>query len=189
MNLDFSVTESSDNTKITITDTTEDWAAGDIQDVYDNGAATITPTILGTEYDSIDVSSYFNGGDQDDLAFEITASDLKIDGTSPFESGDEMPDGDYSIVYAANHTNGGATSDSVTDLVLITGVIEKSVLDALLLTEVTPLTFEETLKDAMIRLAQYSYLKGIENSAYVSEISNLRTALTNLESMVSNGNY
>jgi len=189
MTLDFTITEASDNSSVTIQDTTADWEVGGIQDVYDNGAATLTITILGTTYDAIDVKSYFDGGLQAGLAFVINPEDLKIATVAQFTADQDIPDGDWSIVYAANHTVGGAISDTETQMHLVYGVIEKEVLDMMRITEVKPLTFEETLLDAMIRCAHYSYLKGIINSAYVSEITNLRTALDDLEDMVDNGTY
>lgn len=187
MILDFTITESSDNSSVTIQDTTADWDVGQIQDVFDSGTATITVTILGTAYDAIDVKSYFDGGLQSGLTFVINPEDLEIGGVAQFAATENIPDGDWSIVYAVD--DGDGETDTETQMHLVYGTIEKEVTQMIRITEVKPLTFEETLRKAMIRLAHWAYLKGIINSAYVSEVSNLRTALSDLETMIENGAY
>ena len=188
MNLNFSVTGASDNSYVVIQDTTPDWGAGEIADVFNNGDANLTIAILGITYDAISVKSYFENGLQAELAFIIRPEDLLIGGIQQF-SGDSVPDGDWNITYVASHTIGGAVIDTDSQRHLIYGTVEKAVLEMLRITQVFPLTFEETLRKAMIRLAHYSYLQGIINSAYSSEIDNLRVALTDLQTMINNGEY
>ncbi|GAG24002.1 unnamed protein product, partial [marine sediment metagenome] len=125
-NLDATLVEASDNSKITITDTTPDYGAGSIQDVFDNGTATVTLTIRGIAYDAIDVKSYFDGGNQGNLEFDVMPEDLKISTSPQFVAGDDFPDGDVNNVYAVTNAT---ESDSVTKQDLVYGVIEKEVLD------------------------------------------------------------
>lgn len=188
MNLAITVVEPSDNKSIVITDTTADWDAGEIQAVYTTGSATITLTILGVVYDAINVKSYFNGGLQSNLAFVITPALLRIGGVQQFTdpTNDQMPDGDYNIVYYANT---GTENDTLTEDKLIFGVIEHDVLEMIRITNVNILSFEENLDKANRRLAHYSYLIGMINSAYESQIGNLRTALAALRIMVDNQIY
>ena len=97
-----------------------------------------------------------------------------------------MPDGDYNIAY---HADTGSVNDLETMDKLIFGVIEHDVLDMIRVTSFNALTFEENSYKAMMRLAHYSYLVGMINSAYEGQISNLRTALANLQIMVANQIY
>lgn len=188
MTLNFTLSEATDNKSITITDTTSDWGGGQIQAVYTSGSATITLTILGITYDPINIKSYFNGGSQGNLNFVITPALLKISGVQKFTdpTNDTMPDGDYNVIYYANT---GAVSDTETKDKFVYGVIEKDVMDMLRITNVQVLTYNENLVKAQKRLAHYSYLIGMINSAYESEITNLRTALANLQFMVANQVY
>jgi len=186
MTLDFTLTEASDNLSVTIQDTTGDWGAGEIADVFNAGNATIVPTILGITYDPINVTSYFENGLQAELAFIITADLLKIGTVAQFESSDFVPDGDWSILYAASNSTG---SDSETSSFLVYGVVEAGVLDQLRLQDLNDWSFDNTLNEALIKGAHYVYLKAIINSAYESDINSLREALANLETMLENMNY
>jgi hypothetical protein len=185
--LAMTLVELSDSSAVRITDTTADYDPGDIQAVFDTGTATITPVIEGVAYDAIDVVSYFDGDSQANLIFDITPVMLEIGSVAQFVSGDLMPDGDYQITYAVD--TGVGESDSLTESWLVYGVIEKGVLDQLRVTDINVLTFEENLRKAMIRLAHYAYMQSMVQSAYVSEIENLRTILATLENMVENGIY
>ena len=110
-NLDFTLVEASDNSMITITDTTPDYGVGIIQDVFDNGSATLTLTIRGIAYDAIDVKSYFDGGNQGNLVYDINPEDLKVSSVAQFAADDDFPDGDVSAVYAVTDA---VTPDKVT---------------------------------------------------------------------------
>jgi len=189
MNLAFTLTEASDNSSVTITDATADWEVGGIQDVFDNGAATLNITILGIAYDQIDVASYFDGGLQSGLEFVITAEMLLIDAAPQFTVGDSVPDGDYYVVYAAEHTVGGSISDSVSGTHLVYGIVEQGVLDEMRLTNLNEWSFDNTLHEALIVAAHYVYLEAIKSAAYEADIPSLREALNNLELMLENGNY
>jgi hypothetical protein len=184
--LAMTLTELSDSSKVTITDTTADYSAGEIQDVFDNGVATITPVIRGIAYDAIDVTANFDGDSQSTLVFDILPTDLKISTVAQFASGDDMPDGDYEITY---NVQNAADNETLIESWLVYGVVEKSILDELRVTDINVLTFEENLRKAMIRLAHYAYMQAMLQSAYVSEVENLREILTTLESMVENGIY
>jgi hypothetical protein len=188
MTLAFTVTEPNDNKSIVIKDTTLDWGGGQIQAVFTSGSATITLTILGVTYDAIPVKSYFNGGLQSNLSFVITPALLKISGVVQYHTPttDQMPDGDYNIIYYANT---GAINDTETQDKLIFGIIEHDVLDIIRITNINVLSFDENTIKAMLRLAHYSYLMGMINSAYESQVGNLRTALANLRIMVDNQIY
>jgi hypothetical protein len=183
------VTEASDNSSVTITDTTADWEGGGIQDVYDNGAATLAIIVGGVVYDDIDIVAYFDGGLQSGLVFVITPDLLKVGAVAQFEITDDIPDGDWYITYAAEHTVGGAISDSLTEGHLIYGVVEKGVLDEIRLTDLNDWSFSNTLYEALIKSAHFVYLEGIKASAYESDLNSLREALTNLELMLENGTY
>ena len=185
--LAMTLVELSDNSAVRITDTTADYDPGDIQAVFTTGTATITPVIRGIAYDAIDVSSYFDGDSQVNLIFDITPVMLLISSVAQFSASDVMPDGDYQITYAVD--TGVGEDDSLTESWLVYGVIEQAVLDALRLTDINVLTFEENLRKAMIRLAHYAYMIAMIQSSYISEIENLRASLTTLENMVANGIY
>jgi hypothetical protein len=187
MNLAFTSVVAEDNSKITITDTTPDWEVGGIQDVYDNGTATLTMTILGVAYDAIDVSSYFDGGSQSTLVFIITPELLKISGVSQF-SGD-VPDGDWVISYQVTHTIGGGQSDTYADTEYLYGIVEEGVQDEMLITNLNDWQFDNTLQEALLVGAHNTYLEGLKKAAEEEDTTNFRTALANLEIMLENGNY
>jgi hypothetical protein len=185
-NLAMTLVEVSDSSKVVITDTTPDYSAGEIQDVFDNGVATLTITARGIAYDAIDVTANFDGDSQSTLEYDILPTDLKIATVAQFSSGDSIPDGDWEVSY--NVAN-AADDETLLESWLVYGVIEKAVLDELRVTDINLFTFEEHLRRAQVRLAHYAYMQAMVQSAYVSEIENLRTVLTTLETMVENGTY
>jgi len=187
INLAMTLVELSDSSAVRITDTTLDYDAGDIQAVFDTGTATITLIVRGITYDAIDVSAYFDGDSQANLVFDITAVMLEISSVAQFSAGDDVPDGDWNVTYAVD--TGVGEDDTLTEEWLVYGVIEKDILDALRVTDINVLTFEENLRKAMIRLAHYAYMQAMIQSAYVSEIENLRIILTTLENMIANSIY
>ncbi len=187
MNLAATITAAGDNTYVTIQDTTTDWEVGAIQDVYDNGAATLNITILGVAYDAIDVSSYFNGGLQSGLAFVITGNDLKISGDAL--GGSTIPDGDWDVTYYAEHTIGGAVSDSVLVSEWLYGVVAKGVYEEVAVTNLNDWEFDNTLHQALLVAAWYVYLESIARAEVEQELTDFRTGLENLEIMLNNRNY
>jgi len=193
MTLNFSFSEASDNKSVTITDTTADWAVGQIAEIYahrNDGTTlgTITPAILGIAYDAIDILPLFSTGDQADLVYVITPDMLKIDGVSQFESTDNFPDGDMEITYDVIDDH-NSDSDQFIDSYFVYGAIEELVLEELLLTNQAALTCESSLHKANIRLLHYSYLISMINSAWTGQVDNLRTALANLQYMVANQTF
>jgi hypothetical protein len=185
-NVDFTVAEASDNSSVTITDSTPDYGAGDIQRVFDSGAASLYIKILDVQYDAIDVTSYFDGDSQANLVFTINPEDLKISTVAQFAATEDIPDGDWNIVYDVDDS---ITNDIVTEDHLIYGAIEKEVLNELRVVDINAFGFEESLRKALIRLAHYAYMQGMVNASYVGQISNLRTILALLQTMVANGTY
>lgn len=193
MNLNFSFSEADDNSSVVVTDTTPDWGVGQIAQIYANRAdgstkAQLTLTILGIEYDPIDVIDYFQGGTQEDLEFEITADMLKVDGVSDFLETDAFPDGDVVIKYDVVDLQ-GAQSDSFSDTYFVYGVIEQEVLVKLLETNTQALTCSSSLHKANVRLIHFSYLMAMINSANSGQITNLRTMLERLQYMVTNNTF
>jgi len=187
MDLTFTAEVASDNSKITITDTTSNWEVGGIQDVYDNGAATITPVILGVAYDAIDVSSYFDGGNQSGLVFEITPDLLLISGVA--QHGADVPDGDWVITYYAEHTIGGSVSDSYQGTEYLYGVVQEGVLSEMQITNLNDWDFDHTLYEASLVGAWYVYLETIIQAAEDLQQADFRTGLENLQIMLANRNY
>jgi hypothetical protein len=187
INIAITLVELSDSSAVRLTDTTPDYDPGDIQAVFDTGTATVTLTIRGIAYDAIDVSAYFDGDSQANLVYDITPDMLLVSGVAQFTSEDDMPDGDYDIVYAVD--TGVGEDDTYNVGYLVYGVVEKGVLDAIRLTDINVFTFEENLRKAQVRGAHWSYMQSMINGAYVSETENLRVALTNLETMIANGIY
>jgi hypothetical protein len=184
--LAMTLVELSDNSLVRITDTTPDYGVGAIQDVFDNGVATITPVIRGIAYDAINVTSQFDGGLQSSLVFDIKPTDLLISSVAQFSASDAMPDGDYEITYNVQNT---ADNETLVESWLVYGVVEQGILDTLRVTDINTFSFEENLRVAMIRLAHYAYMQAMIQSAYVSEVENLRDILTTLETMIANGIY
>lgn len=193
MVLNFSFSEASDNKSITIQDTTADWVAGDIAEIYAHRAdgitlATLDLTIAGIAYDTINVISFFAAGNQAGLAFKINNTDLKLLTVSPFTSASDIPDGDIEILYTVVDDH-NALSDTFTDSYLIYGAIEKKVLLEMLETNVQSLTSDSSLYRANVRLLHFSYFMSILNSAYSGQIDNLRTSLANLNAMIDNDTF
>jgi len=187
MNLNFSVSKASDNTSITLTDTTPDWEVGGIQDVYDNGAATITPVILGVTYDPIDVKAYFDGGNQSNLIFVLTPDMFKISGVAQFTT--TILDGDYAMTYAANHSVGGSISDSHADTSYVLGLVTKGVADEMQVAKLNEWSFDNTLREANLIGSWYTYLKTIEEAGEDGEVTDFRSGLENLQVMLNNRTY
>jgi len=193
MNLNFSFSEASDNSSITIKDTTADWLPSQVADIYAHRADGITHailglTILGIKYDDISVINTFSTGVAADLEFEITPDMLKLAGVSQFLITEPIPDGDIVIVYDVvdNHNS---QSDTFTDSYFIYGYVEEKVLLKLLETNVQALTCDSSLHKASIRLLHFSYFMSMINSSYTGQIDNLRTALVNLNFMIDNNTF
>lgn len=131
---------------------------------------------LVTEF-SLDGSSTYG-----DLIFLITNEILG------YGSDDELPDGVYDITYTVDE--GLQTESVVTYQILIDGVVRNTVYDLL-----RRIPFKYTYgdckaKDIMDALFAYSYLKAIENSAYVARIEELNINLELLQRICYNGsNY
>lgn len=186
MTLDFTLTEASDNLSVTIQDTTDDWGVGEIQSVYTSGNALIRPTILGVEYDPITVTSHFQSGLQELLAFVVTADMLLIGGQAQFTAGDTVPDGDWSVFY---DVTSGSGSNDVTKSTSVHGVVQKGVLDQIRVQDLNNWAFDNTLHEAAIKGAHYVYFVAMLSAYDQGDLVSYREALANLEVMLENGNY
>jgi hypothetical protein len=202
-NLSLSYTERNDNTALILVDTTgtdesTDWGVGTNVDYTDidgsnyNLVLNITITTSnGTEttYDAIDLYSTFGPFvNYDDMEFTITAPMLKVSSSSSFSVGDTIPDGIWEITYTCTNAGDGGDHVQLNQSVLIDGVVRKEVYDML---RQIPHKYElqGNLDDRDTREAMfaYSYLKGMESSAYVSDSEELLTQLGILENIVRNG--
>jgi len=186
MNLLFTVLAANDSSGITITDTTPDWEVGAIQDVFNNGYAVLNISILGVQYDIINVSSYFNGGLQAGLVFQILPAELLISGIVQHGS---IPDGDWSIEYVAAHTVGGAITDTVTNTEYITKAVEVGVYNELQVVKLNDWRFDNTLHEALLVASWETYLLAIIQAGIEMNVADFRTGLINLEIMLANRSY
>ena len=184
MTLAFTVQKFEDNSKITITDTTLDWQAGEIANVFNLGSASLVITILGVEYDLIDIASYFAGGTQGGLVFTILPEDLKLSTESQFAL--TVPDGDWLIAYSATD---GTSSDEIEDTEFVYGIATKAVDDETQVVNLNDFKFENTVHAAMIVGTWVVYMQAIEQAAAEENVTDFRHGLEHLNIMIANKAY
>lgn len=202
-NLSLSYTQRNDNTALILkddtgTDDSTDWGVGGNVNYTDLDGSTydllldITITTsdeTSTTYDQIDLYDEFGSfSNYEDLEFTITADMLKESGSSSFSSGDELPDGVWEITYTV--TNAGAALADVTlnQSILIDGVVRNDVYDMLRqIPHVYELQGDPDIRDVREAMFAYSYLKGMQSSAYISDSEELLTQLNTLENILRNG--
>lgn len=148
--------------------------------ITDSGGTTIA-------YDTIDLYSNFGPFvDYEDLKFIITCALLKQSGAPIGTTDDTVPDGIWDITY--NLVTIGISTLSFNFDTLIPGVVEKAVYNKLRQISTTYACNEDCdsheIREAMFA---FSYLIGLNSSAYVAKTEELLNQLGTLERMVQNG--
>lgn len=195
--LDLSYSEQNDNKLLTFTDTSANWGGVNI-DVTDVTSATLDITITisdGTEttYDQIDLVAEFGDGgapefdDQDAMVFEIDCSLLQESGVAIGDDDDELPDGLWEITYTIN---GGTGATTLTETILVNGVIRAEVYELLRALPTYYNCDECKSKTILDALYCYGMLNVMNSDAYVARTEELISLLYILERLVDNGsNY
>jgi hypothetical protein len=214
LSLNLSVIERNDNTALVIRDntgitTTTSWYVNgnvdytDINTTYAGGTASgysgsgiglilnisiTTSDNVETVYDTIDLYDEFGSFVYyDDLLYTITAPHLKIDGVSPFATGDELPDGTYELSYQIL-TYPSTNINTFTQTYMIYGQVRTAVYDLL---RQIPTSYENSLDmdDYKTREAMFAktYLSVLEADPYSAKREEDLNILYTLERIVANG--
>ena len=182
--------ERNDNKLVTITDVTPDWGTptvGGITTLTLNTEITVSVNTT-TVYDQINLVtlSALNGSStQDDLVFQITAAELKVNGNALGTSNTVLPDGIYKFTYTLD--KGLATESILIEDVLMEGNVRNAVYQSLRVIPTLYMCNECKSKQIMDAIFAYGMLNSIRAGGYVAKIEELINQLYVLERLLEYG--
>ena len=188
--LSLSYTERNDNKLITLTDITTDWGAppvGSITTLTLDVEITVSDNTT-TVYEQINLVTHagLGGGSvEDDLVFNLDATDLEHLGTDLGAATDVFPDGIYKFTYILDE--GLATESELVEYVLMEGNVRNDVYDALRTIPTLYMCSECKSKQIMDAIFAYGYLNSIRAGGYVAKTEELISQLYVLERLLAYG--
>lgn len=183
-------TERNDNKLITLTDISTGWstpAGVDITTLTVQINITVSDGTF-TTYDTIDLvteNSISAGTTQDELVFNLDATDLKVSGSAIGSSSDTLPDGIWEFNYVLN--NGLLTATTLQEWVFMEGNVRNSVYEAMRTIPILYMCNECKSKQIMDAIFAYGYLNSIRAGGYVAKTEELLDQLYVLERLLNYG--
>lgn len=192
VSLALSYSERNDNKVLTLTDTTADWGAPEI-DTSAITTLTLDVTITDSSnttvvYTQIDLVSEFGSpgfATQADMVFPLDCTHLVYAGTALGTTDDELPDGIYTFTYIVDE--GLASEDSYTESILVEGRVRVAVYEALRALPVIYNCSECKTKEMMDTIFCYGLLNAMEAAGYVAKNEELINQLYTLERVITYG--
>ena len=182
--------ERNDNKAITLTDISTGWstpAGVDITTLTLQINITISDGTLST-YDSINLvteNSIAAGTTQEELIYNLDATNLKVSGVAIGTADTVLPDGIWEFNYVLN--NGLGSAATLQEWVLMEGNVRNSVYDAMRTIPTLYQCNDCKSKEILDAIFAYGYLNSIRAGGYVAKTEELLDQLYVLERLLNYG--